>query len=490
MIIENQWYDLASFYRDFKSSEALVISDESRKKVSDCHEYLMEKLNASDKAFYGINTGFGSLCDIRIEPDELVELQHNLIRSHACGVGDTISKDLVKLILLLKIINMSKGYSGVSVNTLNKLVSFYNQDVMPVIYELGSLGASGDLAPLAHLALPLIGEGEVWKEDQKVPTSEMDQSPITLGPKEGLALINGTQFSTAITLWSVMESQRLMSWAIEIAALSTDVFGCRREPFDAKIHDIRQQVGQKKVAIKVKEILSGSGLESVSENNVQDPYAFRCSPQVLGATMDTIDYVSTIVEREINAVTDNPNIFYESDDILTGGNFHAQPIALVADYLAIAMSEVASISERRLYQMVCGLRGLPAYLSNDAGRQSGFMIVQYTAASVVSQNKQLASPASVDSIISSKGQEDHVSMAANAATKLKRVVQNVERVLAMELMTAMQALDFRRPTPSSKRLEALYRSYREKISFVDKDRALYKDIEASVEFIRTHPVPK
>ena len=484
MIIDNNWYDLTTLYSGFKSQETLKISDESWQRIDACHTFLIEKLSASDKAYYGINTGFGSLCDIRIEKDELVELQHNLIRSHACGTGDALPEEMVKLILLLKIINMSKGYSGVSRRTLEKMVAFYNNGVVPVIYELGSLGASGDLAPLAHLALPLIGEGEVWREGRKVPAETLDLDPVMLGPKEGLALINGTQFSTALSLWSLMEGRRLVDWAVAITALSVDVFGCRREPFDGRIHEIRQQKGQEMVAEQIMAILAGSGLESASGSNVQDPYAFRCAPQVLGATLDTLDHAGLVIEREVNAVTDNPNVFYETDAILTGGNFHAQPVALVADFLAIAMSEVASISERRLYQLVCGLRGLPAYLSGNAGKESGFMIIQYTAASIVSQNKQLSTPASVDSIISSKGQEDHVSMAANAATKLKRVILNVERVLAMELMTAMQALDLRRPSHSSEKLEALYKEYREVVAFVDKDRPLFYDIETTITFMR------
>ena len=482
--LNNQWYGLESLYQAFKQQTPVQLGAESQNSISKSHKYLSERLGQGDLRFYGINTGFGSLCDVKIENHEIEQLQYNLLRSHACGTGETIPEEMVRMILLLKVINLAQGYSGVQPAVVNKLIEFYNEGICPILYEYGSLGASGDLAPLAHLSLPLIGEGEIWQNGRRTPASKTVTSPIRLGPKDGLALINGTQFSTAYTYWSLMESQRLLDWAIRIAAMSIDVFGCQREPYDSRIHEIRRQKGQIEVARSINQLLDGSQMEDLAGQYVQDPYAFRCTPQVLGATLDTLNHVKVVVENEINAVTDNPNIFADSEGILTGGNFHAQPIALAADFLAIAMAEVASISERRTYQLIGGKRGLPSYLTQHAGKQSGFMIVQYSAASVVSHNKQLCTPSSVDSIVSSQGQEDHVSMAANAAVKLKKVVENVERVLAMELMTAMQALDFRKPHVSSPILMDIHQKYREEVRFANEDRPLYRDIEDTIRFMR------
>lgn len=484
LTLNNQWYSLESLYQAFKQQTQVKLGTEAQSSITKSYDYLSERLGQGDLRFYGINTGFGSLCDVKIENHEIEELQYNLLRSHACGAGETIPEDMVRMMLLLKIINLAQGYSGVQPAVVSKLTEFYNEGIHPVLFEYGSLGASGDLAPLAHLSLPLIGEGEVWQNGQRTPAAGIVTSPIRLGPKDGLALINGTQFSTAFTYWSVMESRRLLNWAIRIAAISIDAFGCQREPFDARIHAIRRQKGQIEVAQSIHDLLEGSGLASLAGQYVQDPYAFRCTPQVLGATLDALNHAEDIVEKEVNAVTDNPNIFADSEGILTGGNFHAQPIALIADYLAIAMAEVASISERRTYQLIGGKRGLPSYLTQHAGKQSGFMIVQYSAASMVSHNKQLCTPSSVDSIVSSQGQEDHVSMAANASVKLKKVVENVERVLAMELMTAMQALDFRKPEVSAPTLMEIHQRYRDEVRFVNEDRPLYKDIEDTIRFMQ------
>lgn len=474
--------DIAELIRDGRS---VSLSVTEKRRVQECAEYLQKFLKEDAEPVYGVNTGFGSLCNISIPKDKISDLQSNLLRSHACGVGDLVPEELIKWILNLKVISLKQGYSGVSLDTIQRLIEFSTEGPLPVLYELGSLGASGDLAPLAHMALPLIGEGQVWDDGEMKPAAEVVGPGHKLGPKEGLALINGTQFSTAYAAWSIHEGWRLMDWAIRICALSMDVFGCRRTPLDERIHHIRNQSGQKVVAGRLRDLLEGSELEKISGSSVQDPYSFRCAPQVLGATYDALEYAQTIVEREINAVTDNPNVFYEEESILEGGNFHAQPIALICDHLANALAELASIAERRIFLLVSGYRDLPTYLTQNPGVESGMMIVQYTAASVVSQNKQLCTPASIDSIVSSKGQEDHVSMAANAATRLRRIVLNVKRVLAMELLVAAQALEFRRPMNLSKALESLLESYREKVSFADRDRIFSNDIQRSIDFLKT-----
>lgn len=472
-------------YNVLSTEFQLIIHESDQARITECANFLNGFLESKSKSVYGVNTGFGSLCNISIPNEDIEALQQNLIRSHACGTGDEVPSEIIRLMLFLKIMSLKQGYSGVQLETVMRLSHFLNQNILPVIYQQGSLGASGDLAPLAHMALPLIGEGEVRIENQKTDASAIKLPPIQLGPKEGLALINGTQFSTAYASWAVMKGRRLLDQAIRIAALSMDVFGCRRTPLDPRVHAIRQQPGQINVAVQLLQHLNGSPLEKISGTSVQDPYSFRCIPQVLGASMDNLKFVEEVVEREINAVTDNPNVFYQDDEILEGGNFHAQPIALACDQLALAMAEIASIAERRIFILVSGMRDLPVYLTPEAGLQSGMMIVQYTAASVVSQNKQLCTPASIDSITSSKGQEDHVSMAANAATKLYRIIENVERVLAMELLVAMQALDFRRPLHSSESLEKWYNQYREMVSFADRDRPFFKDIARSVEFLNS-----
>jgi histidine ammonia-lyase len=481
---DKDWVSIEDLVSALNSDVKIEFGPTSRQRVLACADYLAGYLAKDAPLVYGVNTGFGSLCNIPIPKEEMGQLQVNLLRSHACGTGDMVPKEVVRMILLLKVLSLSKGYSGVQMATIERLAHMLNEDILPVIYTLGSLGASGDLAPLAHMALPLIGEGEVHVKDTISKVSDLSWEALALGPKEGLALINGTQFSTAYAAYALIESRRLLDLAIKIAALSMDVFGCRRTPLDPRIHNIRRQAGQIEVAQRLLDFLQDSPLESISGSSVQDPYSFRCLPQVLGATLDTLDHAQSIIEREVNAVTDNPNVFYEDGVTLEGGNFHAQPIALINDYLAIAMSEVASISERRIFLLVSGYRDLPVYLTPNPGMESGMMIVQYTAASVVSQNKQLCTPASVDTIPSSKGQEDHVSMAANAGTKLYQVIKNVERVLAMELLVAMQALDCRRPMKSSQTIEDFYEAYRKVVPPLEKDRIFAQDIEASIAFLR------
>lgn len=468
----------------------VLLDEEARNRISHCRQFLEEKLQDESQVYYGINTGFGSLCNIRIPNQDVERLQLNLVRSHACGTGDEVPQEVVEIMLLLKIIGLSKGYSGVRVELIERLLFFYNQNILPVIYQLGSLGASGDLAPLAHLSLPLIGEGEVYAQGQRSDTSFILQqhqvSPLTLQAKEGLALLNGTQFSTGYGIALLLKCRRLLQQAQLIAALSIDAFNCRIEPFHDILHLIRPHGGQIQVAKRLYQLLSESPGMKVVKNNVQDPYAFRCVPQVLGATQDTLDHIEKVLLQEVNSVTDNPTIFPDEDQILSGGNFHAQPVALVLDFLAIAMAELGNIAERRVYQLISGNRGLPTFLTVHPGLQSGLMIPQYTAASIVSQNKQLCTPASIDSIPSSNGQEDHVSMAANAATKAWRVVENVERILAIEWLTAAQAMHLRRPLQTAPELEQILGEYFSKVPPIEQDRPFSIDIEQTVLFWRSH----
>ncbi len=468
----------------------LELSPAAKERIVRCREYLDSKMENIDRPIYGVSTGFGSLCDITISPDELSQLQHNLVVSHACGTGDEVPSFVVKIILMLKIQSLSYGASGVQLATVERLIEMFNKNILPVIYTQGSLGASGDLAPLAHLSLPLLGLGEVVYGGERRKTAdileELNWEPITLQSKEGLALLNGTQFMSGYGIYSLVVAKRLSRAADTIAAMSLDAYDGRIEPFDEAVHLLRPHKGQVDTARAVREALQGSELISQEKQHVQDPYSFRCVPQVHGASKDAISYVEKVVDTEINSVTDNPNIVVDEDKIISAGNFHGQPLALAYDFLAIAISELASISCQRTYQLIAGKRGLPQFLVASPGLNSGFMIPQYTAASIVSQNKQLATPASVDSIESSQGQEDHVSMGANAATKLMRVALNVERVLAIELFNAAQALEFRRPQRSSPILESLIEEYRKEVPFIETDQVMYEHIENSINFVKTH----
>ncbi|WP_395052395.1 histidine ammonia-lyase [Flavobacterium sp.] len=469
--------------------KTLALSEEAKINIQKCRAYLDKKMESSSEPIYGINTGFGSLCNVVISNENLSQLQSNLVKSHACGIGDEVPNEIVKIMLLLKIQSLSYGHSGVQLQTVERLIDFYNNDILPVIYTQGSLGASGDLAPLAHLSLPLLGEGEVNFEGKKVHSSQVlkqfNWQPITLQSKEGLALLNGTQFMSAYGSYILLKAMKYSYFADVIAAISLEGFDGRIEPFNELIHFIRPHKGQIVTAKRIKELLEYSQIISQKKQHVQDPYSFRCIPQVHGASKDTIEYVKKVFKTEINSVTDNPNIFIESDVIISGGNFHGQPLALALDFLAIALSELGSISERRTYQLISGLRGLPAFLVDNPGLNSGFMIPQYTAASIASQNKQLATPASIDSIVSSNGQEDHVSMGANAATKCLKIMENLERILAIELMNASQAIEFRRPLQSSDFIESFLKSYRVEVPFVKEDRILHYDIENSVAFLNS-----
>ncbi len=472
-----------------KSGKKLALSENAKQRIQKARTYLDEKVRGSDAAFYGINTGFGSLCDVRISPSEIEQLQTNLVMSHACGFGDEVPAPIVRLMLFLKVQSLAYGHSGVQVAVCERLLYFYNNNILPIVYQQGSLGASGDLAPLAHLCLPLLGLGEVRVNGEKMAAETALQNanltPLRLQSKEGLALLNGTQFSLSYGVYCLLEAEKISEIADKCAALSADAWLCRESPFDARLHAIRPHAGQVKTAANMRHYFSASELQQETKQQVQDPYAFRCIPQVHGASKDTIAYIKSVFEIEMNSVTDNPNVFADDDAILSGGNFHAQPLALPLDFLAIALAELGSISERRTYQLISGQRNLPPYLAYDAGLNSGLMIPQYTAASIVSQSKQLCTPASVDSIVSSNGQEDHVSMAANAATKCLRVVENTERVLAIELLNAAQALEFRRPLRSSPILENWVAEYRKTVPFATIDRIFNIDMQASVTFLKS-----
>jgi histidine ammonia-lyase len=467
----------------------LQLSPEVKENIKKCRAYLDDKMASQTEPIYGINTGFGSLCNVKISSENLSKLQENLVKSHACGTGDIVPNGIVKLMLLLKIQSLSYGHSGVQLQTVERLVDFYNHDILPVIFTQGSLGASGDLAPLAHLSLPLLGQGEVVYEGTRQPAQKvfekMNWQPIVLQSKEGLALLNGTQFMSAYGCYVLLKALKYSYLADVISAISLEGFDGRIEPFHELIHFVRPHKGQIVTAQRMKELLEDSEIIAHAKAHVQDPYSFRCIPQVHGASKDTIDYVKKVFTTEINSVTDNPNVFVESDLILSGGNFHGQPLALTLDFLGLALAELGSISERRTYQLISGLRGLPAFLVDNPGLNSGFMIPQYTAASIVSQNKQLATPASIDSIVSSNGQEDHVSMGANAATKCLKIMENLERILAIELMNASQAISFRRPLKSSPFIEQFLTSYREEVPLVKEDRILHYDIENSVAFLNS-----
>lgn len=466
----------------------LILSDESVKLINNCREYLDRKLENSNEPIYGITTGFGSLHNITISKDQLNKLQENLVMSHACGTGPEVREEIVRIMLLLKIHALSLGNSGVQVETVQRLIDFYNEGVNPVIFEQGSLGASGDLAPLAHLVLPLLGMGEVNYNGKKLPAEEVLKkfgwSPVQLKSKEGLALLNGTQFMSAFGVYIIGMAERLSALADVTSAISLEAYDGRPDPFFASIHAIRPHKGQIETAKSIRKLLNGSELISRNKAHVQDPYSFRCIPQVHGASKDAINYAKTVIVTEINSVTDNPTIFPDEDLIVSGGNFHGQPLALVFDYLAIALAELGSISERRVYRLISGQRNLPEFLVANPGLNSGFMIPQYTAASIVSQNKQLCTPSSVDSIPSSNEQEDHVSMGANGATKLLRVAENLERIIAIELFTAIQAIEFRRPLKTSPYLESVIESFRKDISFIQNDKLMYGEIAKSVEFVK------
>jgi histidine ammonia-lyase len=486
--LTSNYLSLEAFEDLLRSTEPLELSAELKEGILKCRAYIDQKITQTDQLIYGVNTGFGSLCDTAVGKEDLEALQRNLVCSHACGIGEEVPQNIVRRMLLLKVLGLSKGASGVRLETIERLLFFYNNKIYPRVFQQGSLGASGDLAPLAHLSLPLIGEGEVYIDNQLHNSSELKKrfniDPLVLQSKEGLALLNGTQFMSAYASYAIDKAYRLFDGFNQVAALSLEAYDGRKEPFSANVNEIRNQEGQIRVAAWFRETLKGSQIIEQAKAHVQDPYSFRCIPQVHGASLDTLQHAAKIIEREISAVTDNPTIFFEEDQVVSAGNFHGQPLALILDFMAIAMAELGSISERRTYKLISGTRGLPPFLVKNPGLNSGLMITQYTSASIVSQNKQLCTPASIDTIDSSNGQEDHVSMGANAATKLYRVLDNCQKILAIELIHAAQGLEFRRPLQSSVWLEDLYAQFRGVVPSLDTDRILATDMHAAYHFIQ------
>lgn len=490
--IDQKVHSLLETEELLREDTKIVLGEEACERIVKCREYLDNRMKRQKEPIYGITTGFGSLCNVSVGEDQLSRLQKNLVMSHACSLGDPVPVRIVRLMLAFKIKSLAYGNSGVRLETVRRLVDFFNNGVYPVVYQQGSLGASGDLAPLANMCLPLIGLGEVNYKGKIYPAGEINAlfgwEPLTLASKEGLALLNGTQFMLAYAIWNLHEAKRLSSMADKIAALSLDAYDGRIEPFTPGVHAVRPHYGQMETAQNMREYLSGSRIVSRPKEHVQDPYSFRCIPQVHGATKDALEYIETVFITEMNSATDNPTVLPDEDMIVSAGNFHGQPLAINLDFLSIAVAELGSISERRTYQLISGKRGLPSFLVAKPGLNSGFMIPQYAAASLVSQNKQLCTPASVDTIDSSQGQEDHVSMGANAATKCYRILENVEKILAIELMNAAQALEFRRPLETSPVLEKFVKDYRETVPFIEEDQVMYPHINRSVEFLRKQKV--
>lgn len=488
-LISNNSIDQTGIKEILDQEHILEFDANQRKFIQDQRSRLLSILEKNEKPVYGINTGFGALCNTIIPDDQLNSLQINLVRSHACGFGELATPEICRLVLLLKILSLVKGYSAVSIELIDFLIQLYNAKIYPVIPVMGSLGASGDLAPLAHLSLSTIGEGQVYFNDEiKETNSVLSQHNLTapfLKAKEGLALLNGTQFSLALLLNAYWKAKSCYHNANRIAALSMESFNCNISFLHPTIHEIRNQKGQIHAANELRNWFEGSDIYSREEKSVQDPYSFRCAPQVHGASLDVIEYCERIINYEINSVTDNP-LLISNEEIISGGNFHAQPLALASDFLCIALSELANISERRLYQLICGNRGLPDFLTADAGLNSGYMIVQYAAAAAVSMNKQWCTPSSVDSIISSKGQEDHVSMAANAGIKCNKVAEQTELVLAMEWMTASRAWQFRHQWKMNSKLQQLRNDYIAKIAFNHNDHIPSKDYQPTILFLRAH----
>ena len=482
---------LAKIQEIIDNKTPLALGDEAKRRIEKCRNYLNQKMETQKEPIYGVTTGFGSLCNISISKEQLSQLQKNLVMSHACGVGDEVPAEVVRLMLLLKAQNFCFGYSGAQLQTVQRLIDCYNDDVLPVVYQQGSLGASGDLCPLANLMLPaILGMGEVYWHGRRCDVQEVYQAkgwqPIELQSKEGLALLNGTQFMSSYAVWSLLKAMRLSRQADMVLSLSLDAFDGRIEPFYECLHMVRPHKGQLETAAAVRCWLEGSELTKRHKEHVQDPYSFRCAPQVHGAAKDTIRYVASVVETEINSTTDNPIVLPDEDMVISGGHFHGEPLAMVLDFLAIAVAELGAISERRTYQLIDAKRGLPSFLVAKPGLNSGFMIPQYAAAAIVSQSKQLCTPCSVDSIPSSQNQEDLVSMGGNAATKCYRVCENTERVLAIELFNAAQALDFRHQEglTSSPKVEQMVADYRKSVNFVDIDEVMYKHIHSSVRFLQ------
>ncbi len=482
--IDSDHLSLEQIFELIENPSKISLSEAAKFRIKKCRDWLNKKLAADDQAFYGINTGFGALCNIVIPDEKLTQLQENLLRSHACGTGNEVPPEIVSLMLLFKVKAFSFGHSGVSLELVNRIIHFFNEGICPVVYQQGSLGASGDLAPLAHLSLPFIGEGEIYQDGKKVSAENLELPRLSLQSKEGLALINGTQFMSAYGVHCLQRGKLLLEAAEMIACLSLEALDGRTEPFYEGIHRVRGQIGQEISAARMRQYLEGSAIYEREKEHVQDPYSLRCVPQVHGASRFALRHVEDVLLAEVNAVTDNPNLFPDEDMIVSGGNFHGQPLALALDYMTLALSELGSISERRTYLLLAGLRGLPPFLAGEPGLESGMMIPQYTAAALASENKQLCHPASADSISSSNGQEDHVSMGANAATKCYRLIDNLENILAIELLTARQAFSFREEWKTGAALGSMLEAYAQVLPPSKRDRYMQTEIAKTRKFIK------
>lgn len=482
LIVDNQMVTLTDLRAAWQESTTVSLGNDARRRVAEANEFIDDVVAHGDQV-YGVNTGFGKLAQVRISDDELAHLQENLVRSHAVGVGEDLDDEIVRLIMIIKVIALAEGFSGVRLELVETLCALINNDIYPRIPSRGSVGASGDLAPLAHMAGALIGIGEVRVKGNLVPApialKEAGIKRIRLAPKEGLALLNGTQVSTALALAAVFRTENILSASLMAGAMSADAIKGSDTPFDKRIQSVRGHRGQIAVAGVLRELMQGSDIRAshVECSRVQDPYSIRCQPQVVGACLDVLSHVCSVLRTEANAVTDNPLVFVDSHAVLSGGNFHAEPVALAADYLALAIAEIGALSERRIALLIdSNLSGLPAFLVEEGGLNSGFMMAQVTAAALASENKAHAHPASVDSIPTSANQEDHVSMATFAARRLHTMLDNVADIVAIELLAAAQGIDFHHPRKSSPAIENVITVLREISPRYVEDRSLSSDI--------------
>ena len=482
MTIANQLVTLADLRGVWRESTRVSLGDDARRRIAESQEFIDDVVAHGDQV-YGVNTGFGQLAQVHISDDELAHLQDNLVRSHAVGVGEDLDDDIVRLIMAMKVVALAEGFSGVRLELVETLCELINNDIYPRIPARGSVGASGDLAPLAHMAGALIGIGEVRVNGRLVPAKtalqEAGIEPVRLAPKEGLALLNGTQVSTALALAAVFRTENLLAAALMAGAMSSDAIKGSDTPFDRRIQTVRGHGGQIAVAGVLRELMRDSEIRASHTqcDRVQDPYSVRCQPQVMGACLDVLRHVCSVLETEANAVTDNPLVFADSKAVLSGGNFHAEPVALAADYLALAIAEIGALSERRIALLIDShLSGLPPFLVKHEGLNSGFMMAQVTAAALASENKSHAHPASVDSLPTSANQEDHVSMATYAARRLHTMLDNVADIVAIELLAATQGVEFHRPQKSSTAIEEVVGALREISPSYDEDRSLSSDI--------------
>ncbi len=482
LTVANQLVTLSDLRSVWREATTVVLEEDARRRIAESQE-LIDDVVAHGDQVYGVNTGFGQLAQVRISDDELAHLQDNLVRSHAVGVGEDLDDDVVRLIMLMKVVALAEGFSGVRPELVDALCALINNNIYPRIPARGSVGASGDLAPLAHMAGALIGIGEVRVNGNLVPAATALEragiKPVRLAPKEGLALLNGTQVSTALALAAVFRTENVLAAALMAGAMSSDAIRGSDTPFDRRIQSVRGHGGQIAVAGVLRDLMRGSEIRAshVKCDRVQDPYSVRCQPQVMGACLDVLRHVCSVLETEANAVTDNPLVFADSRAVLSGGNFHAEPVALAADYLALAIAEIGALSERRIALLIDShLSGLPPFLVEHEGLNSGFMMAQVTAAALASENKSHAHPASVDSLPTSANQEDHVSMATYAARRLHTMLDNVSDIIAIELLAAAQGIEFHRPQKSSDAIEEIIGELRTISPVYDQDRSLSSDI--------------